>query len=90
MATNILVVGIIGFVLLILNVIFLGVIFFMRRKMSQVSQWPSTMGTVMMSTIEQRSSSEGGYIRACALRQVPKWAAQARGKWLGVTPRARR
>ena len=61
MATNILVVGILGFVLLILNAIFLGVIFFMRRKMSQVSQWPSTMGTVMMSTIEQRSSSEGGY-----------------------------
>jgi len=60
-ATNILVIGIIGFVLLILNAVFLGVIFFMRRKMAAVSQWPSTMGTVMMSTIEQRSSSEGGY-----------------------------
>lgn len=60
-ATNILVIGIIGFVLLILNAMFLGVIFFMRRKMAAVSQWPSTMGTVMMSTIEQRSSSEGGY-----------------------------
>jgi len=56
-----LIVGIIGFVLLILNTVFLGVIFFMRRKMAAVSQWPSTMGTVMMSTIEQRSSSEGGY-----------------------------
>ena len=33
----------------------------MRRKMAAVSQWPSTMGNVMMSTIEQRSSSEGGY-----------------------------
>ena len=54
-------VGIIGFVLLILNVIFLTIIFFMRRKMAAVSQWPSTMGTVMMSRIEQRSSSEGGY-----------------------------
>jgi len=60
-ATNILVIGIIGFVLLILNAVFLGVIFFMRRKIAAVGQWPSTMGTVMMSTIEQRSSSEGGY-----------------------------
>ena len=31
-------VGIIGFVLLILNAIFLGIIFFMRRKMAAVSQ----------------------------------------------------
>lgn len=52
-------VGIIGFVLLILNAIFLGIIFFMRRKMAAVSQWPSTMGTVLMSTLERRSSSEG-------------------------------
>ena len=56
-----LVVGIIVLVLFILNAIFLGVIYFMRRKMAAVSQWPSTMGTVKMSTIEQRSSSEGGY-----------------------------
>ena len=53
--------GIIGFVLLILNTIFLAIIYFMRRKMAAVSQWPSTMGTVVMSRIEQRSSSEGGY-----------------------------
>ncbi len=54
-------VGIIVFVLFILNAIFLGIIFFMRRKMAEVSQWPSTMGVVQMSTIEQRHSSEGGY-----------------------------
>jgi len=59
--TLFLTVGIIVFVLFILNAIFLAVIYFMRRKMAAVSQWPSTMGTVMMSTIEQRSSSEGGY-----------------------------
>ena len=53
-------VGIIGFVLLILNVIFLGIIFFMRRKMAAVSQWPSTLGTVNASYLERRSSSEGG------------------------------
>jgi len=57
--TLLLTVGIIGFVLLILNAVFLGVIFFMRRKMAAVSQWPSTMGTVMMSRTETRSSGEG-------------------------------
>jgi hypothetical protein len=31
----------------------------MRRKMATVSQWPSTMGVVQMSTIEQRSSDDG-------------------------------
>lgn len=61
MATSVLVIGIVGFVFLILNAVFLGIIFFMRRKMAAVSQWPSTMGAVMMSTIEQRHSSEGGY-----------------------------
>jgi len=60
--TFLLTVGIIGFVLLILNAVFLGVIFFTRRKMSQVSTWTSTMGTVMMSTIEQRhSGNDSGY-----------------------------
>lgn len=53
-------VGIIVFVLFILNAIFLAVIFFMRRKMAAVSQWPSTMGTVNSSYLERRSSSEGG------------------------------
>ena len=60
MSTPILVTAILIFVLLLLNVIFLGILFFMRRRMSQVSTWPSTMGTVMMSTIELRSDSEGG------------------------------
>ena len=55
-----LVAGIIGFVLIILNAIFLGIIFFLRRKMAAVSQWPSTMGTVNSSYLERRSSSEGG------------------------------
>ena len=53
-------VGIISFVFLILNVIFLVIIFFMRRRMAAVSQWPSTMGTVNASYLESRSSSEGG------------------------------
>ena len=53
-----LVAGIIIFVLLILNAVFLGIIFFMRRKMAAVSQWPSTMGTVIRSYLERRSSSD--------------------------------
>jgi uncharacterized protein DUF3592 len=52
-------VGIIAFVLLILNAIFLTILFFMRRKMAAVSQWPSTMGSVIRSTLEQRSSDDG-------------------------------
>jgi hypothetical protein len=58
--TLLLTVGIIGFVFLILNAVFLGIIFFMRRKMAAVSEWPSTMGTVNTSYLERRSSSEGG------------------------------
>jgi hypothetical protein len=60
MSTPILVTAILVFVLFILNVIFLGILFFMRRRMSQVSTWPSVMGSVLMSTTEWRSSSEGG------------------------------
>jgi hypothetical protein len=47
------------FALLILNVVFLGIIFFMRRKMATVSEWPSAMGTVGSSGIDRRSSGDG-------------------------------
>lgn len=59
MNTFILTTGIIVFVLFLLNAIFLGIIFFMRRRMAVVSQWPSTMGSVVMSRIDRRSSSDG-------------------------------
>ena len=55
-----LIVGILSFVFLILNVIFLAIIFFMRRRMATVRQWPSTMGTVNKSFLESRSSSDSG------------------------------
>lgn len=55
-------IGSIGCVLLLLNVIFLGVIFFMRRKMAAVSAWPTTMGTVIASRIDERYSSESGRV----------------------------
>jgi hypothetical protein len=57
------VIGSVGCVFLILNVIFLGVIFFTRRKMAAVAQWPSTLGMVLMSTLESRhSSDDSGYV----------------------------
>ena len=77
MATSVLVIGIVGFVFLVLNAVFLGIIFFMRRKMAAVSQWPSTMGTVMMSTIESRSSSEGGYTEYPAVQYSYQVGGQA-------------
>jgi hypothetical protein len=46
--------------LFVFDAIFLGIIFVTRRKVAQASSWPSTMGTVTLSTIEMRSSSEGG------------------------------
>ena len=55
-----LIVGIIGFVFLILNVVFILILFFMRRRMAVVSQWPSTMGTVSASYLERRYSSDSG------------------------------
>ncbi len=62
MRTDLLItVGAIGFFFLILNVIFLGILFFMRRRMAAVSQWSSTMGTVSASYLERRhSSSDSG------------------------------
>lgn len=54
-------VGAIVFFFLVLNAIFLGILFFMRRRMAAVSQWPSTMGAVHASFLDRRSSSEGGY-----------------------------
>jgi hypothetical protein len=99
--TFLLTVGIIGFVLIILNAIFLGVIYFMRKKMAAVSQWPSTMGTVMMSTIEWRSSSDSGSTAYPvvqysyqvngqsfqSLHRVRKWAVPARRRsQLGIQP----
>jgi len=51
---------IVGSVFGLLNVIFLGIIFFTQRKVAAINSWSSTMGTVLMSTIEWRRSSEGG------------------------------
>ncbi|MCK6538670.1 MAG: DUF3592 domain-containing protein [Anaerolineales bacterium] len=49
----------IGCVFLVLNAIFLGIISFMRTRMAAVSQWHSTIGTVLNSHLERRSSDDG-------------------------------
>jgi hypothetical protein len=72
-----LIVGILGFVFLILNVIFLVILFFMRRRMAVVSQWPSTMGTVNASYLERRSSSEGGYTNYPVVQYAYQVSGQA-------------
>jgi hypothetical protein len=76
--------GIIVFVLFLLNVIFLAVIYFMRKKMAEVSQWPSAMGVVQMSTIERRSDSEGGYTDY----PVVQYSYQVNGQTYQSTKRA--
>jgi hypothetical protein len=57
---SMLVVGILGCAMLVMNAIFLAIIFFTRRKMAAVQGWPSTMGTVPMSTLEWRRSGNRG------------------------------
>lgn len=57
---QIIVVLTIGGSLLIFDVVFLGIILFIRRKVAQASNWPYTMGTVTFSTIEMRRGSKGG------------------------------
>ncbi|HJS20088.1 MAG TPA: DUF3592 domain-containing protein [Anaerolineales bacterium] len=46
--------------LFIFDAIFLGIIFYTRRKVAQAASWPSTLGNVTLSMIQMRSSSEGG------------------------------
>ncbi|MEW6406388.1 MAG: DUF3592 domain-containing protein, partial [Chloroflexota bacterium] len=44
---------------LILNAIFLGVIFSTQRKAAAARNWPVARGTVTLSTLERRRSSSG-------------------------------
>ncbi len=53
-------IGIFGFVTLLFNVIFLGIIIATQRKVNAIKGWSSTLGTVLMSDIEWRRSSKGG------------------------------
>lgn len=57
---SILVVGILGCTFLFMNAIFLGILFFTRRKMAAVQGWSSTMGSVLASYLERRRSGNRG------------------------------
>ncbi len=50
-------VAVMGFFFIVFNAVFLGIIFFMRRKTAIVSRWPSAAGTVIASFLERRRSS---------------------------------
>ena len=47
-------VGAIGFIFLLFNTIFLAVIFSAQKDASAAKKWPTTVGTVLMSTLESR------------------------------------
>jgi hypothetical protein len=49
-----LVVGIIILVMLVFNVVFLAIIFLIRRKVAAVSQWPATIGSIIASYLDRR------------------------------------
>ena len=49
----------IGFIFLLFNVIFLGVIFTAQKDAAAVTKWPTTTGTVLMSTLESRRTNNG-------------------------------
>jgi hypothetical protein len=51
--------GVVGCVLVVLNTVFISVIFFTQRKINAVNQWPATTGTVVTSMLESRSSEDG-------------------------------
>jgi hypothetical protein len=52
--------GILGFVFLVVNVVFLGIIYFTQRKMNTVAKWSYVMGAVKISTTEYRDSGDSG------------------------------
>ncbi len=57
---SLMIVGVLGFVFIIVNAVFLGIIYFTQRKMNTVAKWPYAMGTVKISTTEYRDSGESG------------------------------
>ena len=57
---NLMILGGLGFAFIVVNAVFLGILYFTRRKMDAVAKWPYIMGTVRTSTTEYRSSDDGG------------------------------
>ncbi len=52
-------IGAIGFVFLVFNVIFLSIIFSVQRDAAAAKKWPTTIGTILMSTLESRRTNSG-------------------------------
>ncbi|MGE5251014.1 MAG: DUF3592 domain-containing protein [Bacteroidota bacterium] len=78
MTTGLLItVGLMGLFLAVINAVLLITLLSMRRKMSQVSGWPSTRGVVMTSALESRASTEGGYLNYPVVRYSYQVGAQA-------------
>jgi len=58
MNLNLIKYGIMACIFVVFNIVFLVVLFFTRRKMKLVQNWPSTLGTVNASYLERRQSSD--------------------------------
>jgi hypothetical protein len=52
-------IGAIGFVFLLFNVIFLAVIFSAQKDAAIATKWPTTIGTILISTLESRRTNSG-------------------------------
>ncbi len=57
---SLMIVGGLGFAFIIVNAVFLGILYFTRRKMDAVAKWSYVMGTVKISTTEYRDSGDSG------------------------------
>lgn len=60
--TTLIVIGSILFSILLVDGILLGIILVTRRRVAQAASWPSTMGTVIYSSIEWRRGSKGSSV----------------------------
>ena len=56
---SIITIGAIGFIFLLFNVIFLAVIFSAQKDAKVATKWPTTTGTILMSTLELRRTNSG-------------------------------
>lgn len=68
--------GAIGFVFLLFNGIFLAVIFAAQKDASSMKNWPTASGTILMSTLESRRTSNGNH----AQYPVVLYSYQASGR----------
>jgi len=75
---NITVIAWIGVFMFIFDAIFLGIIFSTQRKVAHASSWPSTMGTILMSMVQWRSS--GSNSTSGANYPVVMYSYQAMGQ----------